>query len=191
MATNKQLLANRQNAKKSTGPRSQAGKARSRLNSRKHGLTAKTLIIVGECADDFEQLRAELMDEHDPQSASECELVSLVGNLWRPRRVPFFEAAILGARYLEVRDRQFLNYHALREIKEEEVEDWKASVHFGQALIEDASWNDALGKLARHETTLMNAFTKTLRTLHLLQEKRGGGKAEHVMLEAVALSPAA
>jgi hypothetical protein len=36
--------------KKSTGPRSEGEKARSRLNSRKHGLTAKTLIIVGECA---------------------------------------------------------------------------------------------------------------------------------------------
>ena len=90
MASNKQLEANRANAKKSTGPRSQQGKARSRLNSRKHGLTAKTLIIVGEYADDFDQLRAELMDEHDPQSALECELVErLAGILWRLRRVPF------------------------------------------------------------------------------------------------------
>jgi hypothetical protein len=64
MASDKQLQANRANAKKSTGPRSQGGKSRSRLNSRKHGLTAKTLIIVGECADDFDQLRAELMEEH-------------------------------------------------------------------------------------------------------------------------------
>ena len=85
MATNKQLEANKQNAKKSTGPRSQAGKARSRLNSRKHGLTAKTLIIDGECADDFEQLRAELMEQYDPQSAMECELVErLAGNPLAP-----------------------------------------------------------------------------------------------------------
>ena len=53
MASNKQLEANRTNAKNSTGPRSQAGKARSSLNSRKHGLTAKTLIIVGENAEDL------------------------------------------------------------------------------------------------------------------------------------------
>ena len=192
MTTNKQLLANKENAKKSTGPRTPAGKARSRLNSRKHGLTAKTLIIVGECADDFEQLRADLVDEHDPQSALECELVErLAGILWRLRRVPFFEAAILSARHVEVRDRQFLNYLALRETKEEEVEDWKASVHFGQALIEDASWNDALGKLARYETTLMNAFTKTLQTLLLLQENRTNTKSEPVILEAVTLPPAA
>ena len=132
------------------------------------------------------------MDEHDPQSALECELVErLAGILWRLRRVPFFEAAILSARHVEVRDRQFLNYLALRETKEEEVEDWKASVHFGQALIEDASWNDALGKLARYETTLMNAFTKTLQTLLLLQENRTNTKSEPVILEAVTLPPAA
>ena len=60
------------------------------------------LIIVGENADDFDELRAELMDEHDPQSALECELVErLAGILWRLRRVPFFEAAILDSRHYD------------------------------------------------------------------------------------------
>ena len=68
---------------------------------------------------------------------------------------------------------------------------WSVSVHFGQALIEDARSNDALGKLARHEATLMNALTKTLQMLLLLQENRGNTKSEPVMLEAVALPPAA
>ena len=103
MTSDKQLHANRANATKSPGPRSPAGRARSRLNSRKHGLTAKMLIIVGEDADDFDQLRAELMDEHDPQSLLEYELVErLAGFLWRLRRVPFFEAAILDARHAGV-----------------------------------------------------------------------------------------
>ncbi len=66
-ASNKQLTQSGSNKH----ARSQAGKARSRLNSRKHGLTAKMLIIVGENADDFDQLRAELMAEHDPQSVLE------------------------------------------------------------------------------------------------------------------------
>ena len=107
MASDKQLEANRANARNSTGPSSPEGKGRSRLNSRKHGLTAKTLIIVGENADDFDKLRAELMDDHDPQSALECELVErLAGILWRLRRVPFFEAAILDARQAQVVGRQ-------------------------------------------------------------------------------------
>ena len=47
---------------------------------------------------------------------------------------------------------------------------------------------DGLGKLARHETTLMNAFTKTLQMLLLLQENRG---TKPVILEAVSLPAAA
>jgi hypothetical protein len=105
MASRKQLEANRQNATRSTGPKTQAGKARSRLNSRKHGLTAKMIVIGGEDPAQFEELRAELMEQHDPQSVLECELVErLSGILWRLRRVPFFEAAILEAHKAELEE---------------------------------------------------------------------------------------
>ena len=44
---------------------------------------------------------------------------------------------------------------------------------------------DALGKLARHETTLMNAFTKTLQMLLLLQENRAESEVEDVIIEVI------
>jgi hypothetical protein len=209
MTSEKQLNANRANATKSTGPRSQAGKARSRLNSRKHGLTAKMLIIVDENVDDFDQLRAELIDEHDPKSVLECELVErLAGILWRLRRVPFFEAAIIDARHDQVSRDKYVNekFNSAkynlgvsfepeqqngRDEKDEEAVDREAAVHFGRALINDAVRSDALGKLGRHEATLMNAFTKTLQMLLLLQENRENRKSEPVVLESVALPPAA
>jgi hypothetical protein len=40
MATEKQILANRKNTQSSTGPRTTAGKARSRMNARRHGLAS-------------------------------------------------------------------------------------------------------------------------------------------------------
>jgi hypothetical protein len=189
MATEKQIQANRANAQRSTGPRTQAGKDRSRLNSRKHGLTAKMLIIVGEHAADFDQLRAELMDEYDPPSALECELVErLAGILWRLRRVPFFEAAIMDARHAQAGrwDKSDI-YGSSAQEGVEELADWQKSVHFGYALINDARWHDALGKLARHEATLMNALTKTL----ILLEKTQANRREPAMLEAFALHAAA
>ena len=142
MASEKQLEANLANAQKSTGPRMNAGKARSRLNSRKHGLTAKTLIIVGENADDFDQLRADLMDEYDPQSSLECELVERLAGI-------LCEAAILDARQARVaedmnekEERRAQRWHGYeeedgedREKEEDEEEaDWEASVRFGRAL---------------------------------------------------------
>jgi hypothetical protein len=174
MTSDKQLKANRHNSTKSTGPRSQAGKARSRLNSRRHGLTAKTLIIVGENAEDFDQLRAELFEEYDPRSALQIELVErLSGILWRLRRVPIFEAAILGALHAQADEEKLwseMGNHSDEE-EDEEKADRGASVHLGVAFMKDG-WNDALGKLARHEITLMNAFAKTLQTLLLLQQQQ-------------------
>ena len=43
MATEAQIRANRANAKKSCGPKTDAGKSRSRLNSLKHGARAEVL----------------------------------------------------------------------------------------------------------------------------------------------------
>jgi hypothetical protein len=206
MTTEKQIQANRENAKKSTGPRTQTGKTHSRFNSRKHGLTAKTLIIIGERPDDFEALRAELIEEYDPQSHLEIELVErLSGILWRLRRVPLFEAAIVDARHAWLERWQLNRIYGSSEDgddddeqnregeteEDEEVSDWKASVHLGQALVNDATSGDALGKLARHETMLMNAANKTLQAILVLQEKRCETDIQRVNFEAIALPPAA
>jgi hypothetical protein len=45
MATERQIAANRQNAKKSSGPRSLGGKARSGRNALRHGLSIASRVI--------------------------------------------------------------------------------------------------------------------------------------------------
>jgi hypothetical protein len=45
MATDRQIAANRRNAKKSSGPRSAGGKARSRRNALRHGLSIASRAI--------------------------------------------------------------------------------------------------------------------------------------------------
>jgi hypothetical protein len=44
VATERQIAANRHNARSGTGPRSSAGKERARRNSCRHGLTASTIV---------------------------------------------------------------------------------------------------------------------------------------------------
>jgi hypothetical protein len=56
MTTEKQNEANRINAQKSTGPRTDEGKQRSSQNALKHGLLAKRSVIPGEDPAEFDAL---------------------------------------------------------------------------------------------------------------------------------------
>lgn len=53
--------ANRQNALKSTGPRSAAGKAVSSANATQHGILSRHLILPGESRAEFDALLQQLM----------------------------------------------------------------------------------------------------------------------------------
>ena len=48
MISQKQLAANRQNALKSTGPKSNKGKKKSSMNAFKYGINSKKFLIEGE-----------------------------------------------------------------------------------------------------------------------------------------------
>ena len=65
MASKKQITANKNNSKKSTGPISKLGKLKSSQNAIKHGLTAKQLII-GEDISQFENYRDRMTSELKP-----------------------------------------------------------------------------------------------------------------------------
>jgi hypothetical protein len=96
MTTPLQIAANRANAQRSTGPKTETGKARSRLNAWKHGLTAKKIIISGEKAKQFESFRAQLWEDFQPESGIESVLVDrLAGVAWRLLRAPRFEAEFI------------------------------------------------------------------------------------------------
>lgn len=75
MSTPAQISANRANAEKSTGPRSDAGKASSAHNSFRHGLTGPFCILPWENADEFHSLECDFTNEHQPVTATEFILV--------------------------------------------------------------------------------------------------------------------
>jgi hypothetical protein len=93
VATEKQFEANRQNAQKSTGPKTPEGRAAVRLNGVKHGLTAETIVLKGESQADFTNLFDSLEAEHDPATSTEEALVvQLAMATWRLRRLYHQEA---------------------------------------------------------------------------------------------------
>ena len=95
MATAAQIAANRRNALKSTGPRTAAGKAVSCRNALRHGMTARSTVVLDEDAQEFLQLRTELRTSLAPRDAREELLVeTMVQAAWRMRRAWRAEAKL-------------------------------------------------------------------------------------------------
>ena len=78
MATAAQIEANQRNAKRSTGPRTDRGKSRARLNSFKHGMAARTImpVLPQEDPKQLEERIQEWISDVQPRNAIERELVT-------------------------------------------------------------------------------------------------------------------
>jgi len=88
MSTEAQLLANRLNAQKSTGPRTDEGKAAISQNATIHGLTASRDVISSESQDEFNLYRDQLLAELNPASPVESMLAErIVALFWRLKRI--------------------------------------------------------------------------------------------------------
>jgi hypothetical protein len=81
MATDKQIKANRQNAQKSTGPKTAEGKAAVSQNAVKHGLFTDSL-IRGENPADYAVFHDEMLADLAPVGAVETMLAERVISLW-------------------------------------------------------------------------------------------------------------
>ena len=93
MTSQLQVKANRGNALKSTGPRSDAGKDRARWNAMSHGLRATLPIVPGESSSEWKGFREGVLDDLKPVGMLERELAERVALLsWRMRRVTASES---------------------------------------------------------------------------------------------------
>ena len=70
------LLANRNNAQKSTGAKTPAGRARSSLNAVRHGKCGRVVIYYSrQDVERHKQCREDLVKEHNPQGTEELNLI--------------------------------------------------------------------------------------------------------------------
>src|SRR6266404_3906682 len=85
------LAANAANAQHSTGPRTPEGQARSSQNARKHGLTAREIVLAPDEREEFEELlndyQADVQPQGGIQQSAFDELVAAAWNLRRARRM--------------------------------------------------------------------------------------------------------
>ena len=82
MSTQAQIAANQKNSQKSTGPKSETGKAASSQNNFRHGFTGGFRVLGWENAAEFNQLLQQLTDEHQPSTPTETLLVTQIAQSW-------------------------------------------------------------------------------------------------------------
>jgi hypothetical protein len=96
MATERQIQANRANAKRSTGPVTEAGKQASSQNARRHGQLSSCVVLKAESTPLFDELMDSLLAEFQPQTANETALVETMAvSRWKLSRNWIMHTALL------------------------------------------------------------------------------------------------
>ena len=194
MATQRQIEANRRNARSSTGPKTEAGKAASSANALSHGLTAAdNVVLPEEDPDDFERLREGVIAELAPTGALQEVLAHRVAVLlWRLDRVARLEAELFVHGQLAVQRGRVADHpsrlssilHGLADLPEEVTqlekefakfrrdidEDISAQVPSAQVLVERRQSARAFDRIARHEAMLQRSLNRTLDEFRRLRD---------------------
>jgi len=177
MATEKQIAANRRNAKKSTGPRTKLGKTIASRNAQKHGLTAQTTVIHSESQAEFDIHRDHLLTDLKPVGPMESILAMRIVDLtWRLRRAKRFRTAAINTmnknnvpspltKLTESMKRRALGQSPPTDDPHVSKED----LELGRLIIKDFSNERVIDHLSLHERRIENSLYKTNHEFHRLQ----------------------
>jgi len=101
MATPAQVDANQANSQKSTGPKTEEGKATSSRNRLSHGFASSTRFVKGEDPAEFNSLLDDLISEHQPATPTEQILVEqMAHHHWISLRATRLQDSIVASYFL-------------------------------------------------------------------------------------------
>ena len=171
VASQRRIEANRKNAQASTGPRTPQGKEASSQNAVAHGLTARNILLAGEDSADFLRLRAEAFAELQPRGVLERELTDqIVDTLWRSRRIPLFEKALVASLGYVAKKEAFILDGIGAGLDGSETPKRAREIRLGR-VIERFLSGDFVGKLSRYETNLQRQLSRLLKELKTLKRQ--------------------
>jgi hypothetical protein len=174
MATEAQILANRLNAQKSTGPQTPQGKEIVSQNAVVHGLTAVNDIISTESSTEFELFRDQMLDELSPQSPVESMLAERIVSLsWRLRRTGRIQNQAIDAMYKDNTLSPFakLTQSLLAKYSPPRNTDSSgedAALALGRLAVKDFSNARVLDRLLMYERRIEHSLYKTILELQRL-----------------------
>ncbi len=174
-----QAEANRQNAKKSTGPRTPEGKTASSRNGLTHGLSGdKHFILEGEDPEAFLRLLQDIHDHLRPVGDSEELVVSRIAAAqWRLDRAFALETGIYREEsvILTRMDRKRLADHEFymnRDGKHTPPDPHDPDDLLARAFMEDGKGSGNLTRLVRYETAIERSIERGMKHLKALQAAR-------------------
>ncbi len=179
MATQAQITANRQNAQKSTGPRTAVGKEAVSYNAFKHGLFVDKSIVSDETQEEYDRRRDALLAHIQPVGEMECIVAERFVNLaWRLKRA-------------ERMQNQSIDYLGMDELIDFRIESFRklyrkanglspdddsaiTDDHLLLARIATRDWSDArvLDKMMMYERRIESSMYRTMNELNKLQKAR-------------------
>jgi hypothetical protein len=202
MTSEKKIQANRQNALKSTGPRTPDGKDAVRLNALRHGILSKEILLPGEDGEALRELGEHLRNELQPVGELENLLVDrIISAYWRLRRLGRVETGIFAwerseelaeraereARVYESDDMKALmratsititekrgHEEALSRARQMRSEQEDETATLGRTFARDADRANAFSKLSRYETAIERTLYRALHELERRQAARRG-----------------
>ena len=191
---------------RSTGPKSPRGKRAVRLNGLRHGLLSSDVVLPGEVADCFEELRNAVRAELPVRSSREVPRGPSSEHYWRLRRLERAEVALfhwhhytfeverrsatvgsfvettydplpmLGGYETVIKDK-IAHAQAKADLDRARCERDREEVFVGRSFNADAKESDTFGKLARYEAALERTFYKAFHEIQRLQAARNGQPA--------------
>jgi hypothetical protein len=175
-----QIEANRQNAQKSTGPRTEEGKKRCRINATRHGLTGQFHAFSHEDKRAFDEHCTNLMADFKPETYREKILaMSIAEDMWRLNR----------ARALENNIFAFGMSGAIADATDVDSAEGHAAACQARVWLADGK---NIQLLALYETRIRRNIEKNEKQLKELQTERKAAHAkalqEEILLAKLAIS---
>jgi hypothetical protein len=185
MSSQAQVLANRRNAVKSTGPKTTQGKAVVAQNAIKHGFLAHQDLIQGEDRELFESRRRELIADLAPAGPMETTLAERIVSLtWRLKRAERLQNEVFDYLIADEIKESLSNYGD--ELSENDTKwilsrpDRDPHLAVGRAVYKDYTYREmALDRLMTYERRIEQSLYKTMNELYklkLLREEAGHAK---------------
>ncbi len=170
MASEAQIHANRRNARKSTGPRTEEGKAVAARNAVTHGFWARQDVISGEEQADFDRLREEMLRELAPAGPVETPLAERVVSLmWRLKRAQRLQNEVFD--YLLARDTAS---SCAKHLRSTSPSDPRGDPDFvlGRVVVEDLSNARVIERLGLYERRIESSLYRTMRELRMAKKDK-------------------